>query len=198
MKKTDQLKLDSKVGVPLVQLLIGVFALLTATAGATYAITRVAMDAYIDSLQLQTALLDTRVRELQAELQRRQQSLAAADSRLVPATPATVTDKFAIVFKTPMAESEVPQFADVEYEVLGRIPEGYTPVLFVKDVVSQYWPWGSSFTGYHPRVQFGVATDTGRHFEIGVLLTREHIEQGKPLRVLPAGAGYESITVKRR
>lgn len=197
MTVAPQLHIDSKVRVPIATLLGAVFALLATTAGATYAITTLATQAHVNALQLQIALLDTRVRELQAELQRRQQSLATTDVRLAPA-PAIGPENYAVVFKTPLAESEVAQFADVEYSVLGKVPDGYTPVLFIKDTVSQYWPYGSSLTGVHPRVQFGVATDSGRHFEIGVLLTREHIEMGKPLRVLPAGASYESISVKRR
>ena len=55
-----------------VQLLGGTLTLVAATAGSTFAIVRLATESHTSALQLQAAQLDTRVRELQAELQRRQ------------------------------------------------------------------------------------------------------------------------------
>jgi hypothetical protein len=199
MKMDERVRRDSVLHLTLTQTLAGAFALVVAVAGATFTIARLATESQVSALQLQAAQLDTRVRELQAELQRRQLSLATTAQDGRSSTPsASAEPGLSIVLKTPAAESEVPQFVDVSYTVVGAVPAGYAPVLFVKDPLGQYWSWSVSTSGFYPAVQLGVATDVGRRFEIGVLVTREKPPINKSLTNLPSGIVYEAISVKRK
>jgi hypothetical protein len=195
------MKLDELVHITLTQMIAAAFALIVTVGGSTFAIVRLATDSQVKALQLQAAQLDTRVRELQAELQRRQRSESStgrSGNDSTTSTSSAAKEELSIVLKAPVAESEVPQFVDVWYSVLGKVPSGYVPMLFVKDPLGQYWSWGSSSSGFHPRVQLGVATDGGRRFEIGVLVTREKVLPNRSMITLPSGILYEAITVKRR
>jgi hypothetical protein len=177
------------------QLLAGALALITATAGSTFAIVRLATESHSSALQLQAAQLDTRVRELQAEIQRRQLvTVPAASNSTEPPPDAGLS----VALRSPQAESEVPQFIDVRYDVRGPMPAGYNALLIVKDPLGQYWSFGSSQTGVQSQVQIGLASDEGRRFEVGVLITREKVPTNRPLTTLPSALIYESVHVKRR
>ncbi len=188
------------------RLIAGAFLLVTTVSGATFAVTKLATDSHICAVQLQNAMLDNRVRELEAELGQLQATQEPEDGKAQPytqetsvePTPSPGAGEVAVTFESPTAGSAVPQFVDVKYSVKGKVPVGCRAILFVRDPLGQYWSWGSASGGYHPRVQLGVATDGGRPFELGVLVTRTDVQLGKPLTALPSGNAYGSIVVKRR
>ena len=182
------------------QLLAGAFALVLAVAGATFAIVKLATDNYVSVLQLQTVQLDSRVRQLQERLDvvLSTHEGSAGVSAPVPEQAPSDRRPISISFKQPMDAAQVADFIDVEYSVVGDLPGGSHPVLFVKDPLGQYWSWGTSRTGRHIGVQIGVATDKGRQFEVLVLVTNQDVAFGQVSRALPESVVEASITVTRR
>lgn len=103
-----------------------------------------------------------------------------------------------ITFIRPRHREAVPSPVNVEYRVEGRIPQGYHPVLLVRDPLGQYWSWGASPSHRHIGVQIGVVEDSGKDFEIGVLVTKTQIPLNQPRRTLPPGLVFRSIVVTRQ
>jgi len=169
-----------------------------AVAGATSWISKLATDSYISALQLQVALLDGRVRELQQQTVSEDIAIARQNGRVPPSTEALANNSTAkVIFKQPTDGAKVNQFTDVEYSVVGPLPKGYRPVLFVRDHLGQYWCWGTAPSGRHPHTQIGVATDSGQQFEIGVLITKERVSFGQVALGLPEGLSYQLVRVTR-
>lgn len=112
--------------------------------------------------------------------------------------PITFKENIVITISIPQNGDMVSQFSDVEYRLKGELPEGYEPVLLIRDPLGQYWSWGITPSGSRKRVQFGVAEDSGREFEVGILITNVEIPLGQPTQILPKGIVYESVVVKRR
>lgn len=182
------------------KLLAGALALTAAVAGATFAVSRLATESYVNALQLQVVQLDRRVHELQAELGSRRQppGETTGSSEPLPRPDDSREQRLSISFSQPRNGAQVSQFIDVEYAIADTVPTGYRAILLVRDPLGQYWSWGTSTSGLHVRVQIGVAEDSGRQFEIGVLVTDREVPFGQPRRSLPEGIAYESISVTRR
>ncbi len=116
--------------------------------------------------------------------------------RVIP--PPAPQGDIVVDFATPLHGDIVGQYVNVAYSLQGAIPAGYQAVLLIRDPLGQYWSWGSSAAMRHARVQVGMPEDTGRDFEIGVLVTNREVPLGMPMQVLPEHIGFRSIVVKRR
>lgn len=105
---------------------------------------------------------------------------------------------YQIIIDMPKNNEEVKQFTDVKFHVNGHLPNGYKPILLIRDPLGQYWSWGASITGRRKRVQIGMPEDYGKEFEIVILITDKTIPLGKPTQLLPPGFYYESVIVIRK
>lgn len=153
--------------------------------------TRLAFESELRALQSQATQLEQRVRELQEEVNR-----SRATSLPPPGEGSEA--HLTVSFVAPSDNSTVDQFVDVEFTLTGRLPAGYSPTVVVRDSLGQYWSWGPAPSGRMPRVQIGLAADTGQRFKIGVLVIDSRLPSGKPIPDLPRGLLYKEITVVRR
>lgn len=87
----------------------------------------------------------------------------------------------------PAHESSVDQFGEsIQFRSNSAISNSYVPVVFIKDPISQWWPWLQSRSGDKNRmnwrlnnVQFGVGAERGLEFQIQVIvIPRGDIENG--------------------
>jgi hypothetical protein len=79
----------------------------------------------------------------------------------------------------------------MSFTVSGNIPEGFRPVVFVRDPLGQLWPWfhvqnQGSGKWFLPGVTLGNENDCGKSFELHVVITDEDVQLG-PTSTLPNG-----------
>jgi hypothetical protein len=115
-----------------------------------------------------------------------------------PAPPSPPESRRTAEFIAPQMGERVPQFVDVHYKIRTPLPSDQRVVLLVRDPLGQYWSWGTAPTGLQRRVQIGVAEDTGKEFELVLLLTNTTIPLGTPFQMLPSGTVAQAITIQRR
>jgi hypothetical protein len=180
-----------------IQLLSGVFAIAVTMASAGFTLGYSLSSGLIAELRLQLERVDRHNGQLQASLdQCKETRIAGKAVHIIPSAAAS-PENDAVTITSPSNGSKVPNFIDVAYSLNGDLPSGYKAILVVRDPIGQYWSWGSSSSGRHYRVQIGTSVDSGREFEIGVLITNQEFPLGKPRQKLPGGIAYESITVRR-
>ncbi len=83
---------------------------------------------------------------------------------------------------------------DLSFNVTGDIPNGFKPIVFVRDPLGQLWPWlhiqnQGSGNWLLPGVSIGNESDCGQSFELHVVITDQNISTG-PLSTLPDGTNH--------
>ena len=183
------------VRLTIVQFLSGLFALCVTLSGAGYTIGFNMHSGVIEELRLQMAEINHRNEELKKEL-----NLYRGSEQMVSVSTVSLLseiDSAALNIISPQNGSIVPNYIDVSYTIERAIPAGYSAFLVVQDPVGQYWSWGSSPTGKHRNVQIGTLKDSGKRFEIGVIITNVKLEVGDVYQTLPEHLTYQAITVIR-
>lgn len=110
----------------------------------------------------------------------------------IPApTPTNTPVPLSVNITTPQNGSSVTSPVDMSFTVSGNIPEGFRPVVFVRDPLGQLWPWfhvqnQGSGKWFLPGVTLGNENDCGKSFELHVVITDEDVQLG-PTSTLPNG-----------
>ena len=107
------------------------------------------------------------------------------------------TRSFSARMINPSKGAVVGQFVDVEYAITGRLPVGTRGILVIQDPIDQWWVWGALNPKERRRVQIGLAEDSGRVFDVGIVFTADPPVIGRPLQQRPPGVAYTSVTVTR-
>jgi hypothetical protein len=103
-----------------------------------------------------------------------------------------------IEFKTPNNGDSVVSPVRLEFRVTAGIPNGYYPNVIVMDTRGMYWPWGVALDGVMSGITLGQDTDSGRGFELGVLLTDQELKKPFSKDTFPRHILYRSIKVIRK
>ncbi len=176
------------------QILTGAFALACAVAGATFSLTKYAHQAEITAYQLKAQIQDRRIVTLERQLDQIKEVLQT-DSRPQPSSSNPPGGDLEVRIISPT--SRVAQYADVRFALEGALPEGYKPLLMVRDPLGAWWSWGSADALIFHGIQFGTDADRGRVFEIEILISDEQVPKNEPRRSLPAFIASASATVER-
>lgn len=178
------------------QLLASIFALTAAVAGATFTITKYAREAEIAAYRLKIEMQDRRIVELEGRLnEKHAQTPHVATPRIDQAQgsePGVVSAHILSPLKT------VQQFADVRFTLAGELPDGFKPVLVVRDPLGNWWSWGTTDSSTYYSVQFGTDIDRGKQFEIRVIVSDEDFPPNQPRRSLPKSIASSAVVVTRQ
>jgi hypothetical protein len=175
-----------------VQLLSGAFILSSAIATGVYSIAKYAKDSELNHYKQLLEQAATREGVLKARLEL---AIKAADRR----TPPDPTGNTALVtLLGPKSGQLVEHLEEVDFVVQGDVPDGFKPVLVVRDPQGQWWSWGSDKTGRFPKVQFGRASDEGESYEVRVILTKAETPRGHVMTNLPRFIASDSAIVIRK
>lgn len=102
---------------------------------------------------------------------------------------------------SPENDSVVTSPTDMSFTVTGDIPDGFKPVVVVRDPLGQLWPWlhiqnlgqGDWFL---PGVVLGTNPDCGRSFTLYTIITNEDVPTSR-ISTLPGGESH-SVTVTKQ
>lgn len=101
------------------------------------------------------------------------------------------------VITSPQTNGTVSYKVDVKCKVDGQIPKGAKAMLLVKDPLGQYWAWGPPGDNTFKDVLIGNSDDSGKEFEIILLITSEDIKTNTAYKSVPDSHYRSSIKVKR-
>jgi hypothetical protein len=120
----------------------------------------------------------------------------------VPPTPTDApTIPLSVNITSPQNGSSVTSPVNVKFSVTGDIPEGFSPVVLVRDPLGQYWGWlhvqnlGDG-NWLLPGLALGNASDCGKSFELHVVITNETVPVGQPTS-LPNDVAH-NVTVTKQ
>jgi len=102
---------------------------------------------------------------------------------------------------SPENGSLVTSPVDLSFTVTGDMPDGFKPVVVVRDPLGQLWPWlhvqnvgGGDW--FLPGVILGTNPDCGRSFTLYTVITNEEVPPSR-ISTLPGGESH-SVTVTKR
>jgi hypothetical protein len=193
------------------KVLAGGFVVITACIGATYQLVNLSCQSQIAALkeQVATAALHVSTANLRSEIQdkrvveleRRIEQLVASGNSVSSKETILPLDSSAIPsvrITSPANGAYIGAFVDVHANIAGLTGGAAKPVLFVRDPIGQWWPWGNPQGDTWYGVQIGLAIDKGKQFELRVVVTDQNFERGKPQHVAPQGLAISSVNVIRK
>jgi hypothetical protein len=190
----------------------GIFALVCAVGGGAYKIGADARQSELAALKEQVATAGIQVINANTRCAMTERYATDLEKRLDVCTktrpnsnPKKAATNGSIVagpptvrISSPSSEKPVGKNIDVTIELAGSIPHGLHPALLVRDPLGQWWSWGSAQSDRWYEVKIGDATDSGKSFEIRVLLTDQKLTLGKLDAPPPPSVASDSIEVVRQ
>jgi hypothetical protein len=191
----------TKPGFNWIQIIIGSFALITASVSATYNIVSQFYEAQLISVKKQLDTLSGQFVETKTTLGGCDRTIH--DLRDSLARCNAVHPPARIHITSPRrGNNKVSDHADVKFQLTGALPEGFHPIVLVQDPLGQWWPWGNAQHEqsdlWSRTVQIGNQADIGRRFKIWIILTNQDLPQGQQLNEPPSFQVSDVLEVVRQ
>ena len=149
--------------------LAGAFVtLLPIAIGATWQVATGVTKSQIETLQNRIAYLDAENKKTDQSKEQKQ-ILPLSPTNAGPAAKRIVDkqDALDIAFKKPRDGDSVDERVDIEFRVVGRIPDGYRPVVLVMNPQENYWSLGPT-NGRINNATIGLKDESGLDFDTDV------------------------------
>ena len=165
-----------------------------ALTSAAWLVATAVTKSQIETLQSRITYLEGENHRLSTAMSQKQVTPASAPAKQVGATPESLN----VEFKRPRNGDSLESPIEIEFSTIGNIPDGYLPVVVVKDPRGRYWSFGPAGNGRMSGVTLGVEGEQHDDFEIGVLITDQVVKGNVPFTILPRHLFYKKIKVSRK